>query len=85
MASYIQYITNQIDCHDPIIDDRERDLKDLMGTIEIIKDEVLKMSKMYQYSHCQDSPEEGALPMEEATNSWSQRQEDVEFSFLFNL
>ena len=40
-----------------------------MGTVEIIKDEVLKMSRMTQCSHCQDSPEEGALPMEEVSST----------------
>ena len=46
MASDIQYLTNQIGCHDSIIDDQERDMKELMGTVEIIKDEVMKMSKI---------------------------------------
>ena len=65
MDSDIQYVTNQIDGHNCRIDDHECDLKELMGTMEIIKDEVLKMSKMSQCIHCQDSTKEGALPMEE--------------------
>ena len=45
-ASDIRYIANQIGCHDSRIDDNNRDLRDLMGTIDIIKEEVLKMSRM---------------------------------------
>ena len=52
MASYIRYISNQIGCHDSRIDDHEHDLRELMGMVEIIKDEVLIMSKMTQCSHC---------------------------------
>ena len=69
MASNIQFISSQISCHDSRIDDHERDLRELMGTVEIIKNEVLKMSRMSQCNHCQDSPEQGALPMEKVSDT----------------
>ena len=46
MASDIRFISNQIGCHNSKIDDHKHDLRKLMGTMEIIKDEVLKMSRM---------------------------------------
>ena len=36
-----------------------------MGIVEIIKEEVLKMSRMSQCNHCQESSDQGALSMEE--------------------
>ena len=42
----IRYISNQIGYRDSRIDDLERDLKELMGTMDIIKEEVMKMAKM---------------------------------------
>ena len=65
MASNIWYISKQIGYHDSKIINHKRDLRELMGTVEIITDEMLKMSIMSERIHCQDSPEEGSLPMEE--------------------
>ena len=46
IIAYIWYISNQIGCQESRIEDLERDLRELMGTIDIIKEEVLKMAKM---------------------------------------
>ena len=51
-ASDIRNIANQISCHDSRIDDNEHDLRELMGIVDIIKEEVMKMSRMSQCSHC---------------------------------
>ena len=58
MVSDIRYLCNQIGCHDSHIDDHNRYLRELMGLVDIIKDEVLKLARMNQCSHCQDSPSE---------------------------
>ena len=63
----IRYISNQIGCQDSRIDDLERDSRELMGPVDVIKEEVLKMAKMSQCSHCQESPVDGDRPMEEAS------------------
>ena len=48
VSSDIIYIANQIGFHDSRIDDNERDLRELIGTVDIIKEEVLKISRMSQ-------------------------------------
>ena len=45
-ASDVRYMSNQIGCHDSRIDDHDRDFRELMGTVDIIKDEVLKLARM---------------------------------------
>ena len=37
MALDIRYITTKIGCHDSMIDDHDQHLKEMMGTVEIIK------------------------------------------------
>ena len=64
-ASNIRYISNQIGCHNSKIDDNECDLRELMGIVEIIKEEVMKMSRIPQCNHYQESSNQDALPMEE--------------------
>ena len=67
VASDVRYIANQMGSNDSRIDDNERDLGELMGTVDIIKEKVLKMAKMTQCSHCQDTPDQGVHPMEETS------------------
>ena len=67
MAYDIWYITNQIDCHDSQIDDHDRDLKELMGTMDIIKEKGMKLAKMNQCSHFQESSDDKARPMEKVS------------------
>ena len=50
-----------------MIDDNERDLREMMGTVDFIKEEVQKMAKMTQCSYCQDSSNQGDHPMEETS------------------
>ena len=38
---------------------------ELMGTIDIIKEEVMMIARMNQCSHCEDSLDQGVHPMEE--------------------
>ena len=45
MASDVKYMTNQISCHDSNIYDHDWDLRELMGMVDIIKDEVTETSK----------------------------------------
>lgn len=42
-------------------------MHELMGTADIIKEEILKMAKMNQCSHCQESPIDGARLMDETS------------------
>ena len=44
LVSDIRYLSNQIGFHDSCIDHYDRDIKELMGTGDIIKEEVLKLS-----------------------------------------
>ena len=46
----------QMGNHDSRIEDNHRDLHELMGTVENIKEDVQKLINMNQCSHCQDSP-----------------------------
>ena len=52
IVEYIQYVVNQTGWRESKIKGHEQDLKELMGTMDIIKDKVLQMEKMYQCSHC---------------------------------
>ena len=51
MNSYIWYISNKIGFHESRIDDHECNLMELMCTVEIIKDNVMKIARM---SECSD-------------------------------
>ena len=67
MDSNIRYMSNQIGCHDSRIEDHDRDLKELMGTVDIIKEEVMKLARMNQCSHGQDSLGDDARPMDDVS------------------
>ena len=67
MSSDIIYITNQNGSHDSYIDYHDKDLKELMGTTDIIKEEVMKLDKMNQCNHFQESPSDEAHLMEEVS------------------
>ena len=67
MDSDIKYASNQIGYHDSHIDDHDRDLKESMGMMDIIKDEVMKLERMNHCSHCWDFPGEEAQPMEDVS------------------
>ena len=56
-----KYISNQVGCHASRIDDNTRDLHELMGKVDIVKEDVKKFTSMTQCSHCQDSPAVGDL------------------------
>ena len=61
------YLANQMGSHDSRINDNDRDLQKLMGTIDIIKEEVQKLTSMNQCSHCQETPAHADHPMEETS------------------
>ena len=65
IASDIRYKSNQISFHDSRIGDYYHDLRELMGIVDIIKEEVLKMSRMSQCSHFEECSEQGALQTKE--------------------
>ena len=64
MASDVRFMSNQIGFHDSHIDDHDRDLEELKGTMDIIKKEVMKLARMNQCIHYQDSPSDETRPME---------------------
>ena len=59
--------------HDSIIDDNDRDLHKLMGTVDIIKEEVQKLTSMNQCSHCQETSTNSGYQMEETSIAQSVR------------
>ena len=65
MVSYIRHFSNHIGCNESYINDPDRDLKELMVSMDIIKDNVLNLARMDQYSHFQDSLGKEAQPMED--------------------
>ena len=60
-----KYISNHLGCHASRIDNKTRDLNELMGKVNIVKEDVQNLTSMTQCSHCQDSPVVGDLQMEE--------------------
>ena len=65
-AVYVEWMVNQVGCHDTRNVDNHRDLCEIMGTIDTIKDEMHKLVNMNQWSHCQDSSVRDH-PMEETS------------------
>ena len=51
VAADVKYLANQMVCHKSRIDDNDMDLCELVGTVDIIKEEVLKFTSMNQCSH----------------------------------
>ena len=45
-AADAKYMANQMVCHESRIDDNTRDLHELMGAVDIIKEEVQKLTSM---------------------------------------
>ena len=52
VAMDVKYLANQMGCHESRIDDNDRDLHELMGTIDFIKEEVQKLTNMNHCNHC---------------------------------
>ena len=67
VASDVRFLANQMGYHESKIDNNDRDLRELMGTVDFIKEEVLKMVNMNQCSHCQETSDHGNHPMEETS------------------
>ena len=65
LVSDMRFLSNHIGCHDSRIDNHDGDLKELTGTVDIIKEEVHNLVQMNQCSHCQDYPGEASQPMED--------------------
>ena len=59
VATDARYIANQLGCHESRIDDNTRELHELMGKVDIIKEEVQNLTIITQCSHCQESPAVG--------------------------
>ena len=51
MVSDIRHFSNHIGCNESYINDPDRDLKELMVSMDIIKDKVLNLARMDQCSH----------------------------------
>ena len=62
----VNYLANQMGCHKYRIDDNDRELRELMGTVGFIKEEVQKLESMNHCSHCQETPAQDH-PMEETS------------------
>ena len=64
-ATDVKYLDNQRGCHESQIDDNDHNLRELMGTIDFIKEEVHKLTNMNHCNHCQETPAQDHL-MEES-------------------
>ena len=53
-----RYISNQLDCHASRIEDNIRDLHELMEKVDYIKEDVQKLTKMTEGSHCNETLED---------------------------
>ena len=51
MVSDIRHFSNHIVCNESYINDPDRDLKELMVSMDIIKDKVLNLARMDQCNH----------------------------------
>ena len=69
MVSFVdvKYFAYQMGCHESRIGDNDQDLRELMGTMDIIKEEVQKLTSMNQCSHCQETPAHVDHPTEETS------------------
>ena len=65
-TSDVKYLANEMGCHESRIDDNYRDLRELMGAIYFIKEEVHKLTNMNHCIHCQETPTQDH-PMEETS------------------
>ena len=63
-ASDVKYLANQMGLHESRIYDNDHDLCELMGIVDLIKEEVQKLESMNHCSHCQETPAQDH-PMEE--------------------
>ena len=62
----VNYLLNEMGYHESIINDNDRELRELMGIVDIIKKEVKKLANMNYCSHCQENPTQDH-PMEETS------------------
>ena len=60
-----KYISNQLDCNASKIEDNTKDLHELMVKVNMVKEDVQKLTSMTQWSHFLDFPVVGYLQMEE--------------------
>ena len=51
-----RYISNQLDCHASRIEDNTRDLHKLMEKVVYLKEDVQKLTKIVEGSHCNETP-----------------------------
>ena len=58
VANDARYISNQLDCHASRIEDNTRDLPELMEKVDYLKEDVHKLTKMVEGSHCNETLED---------------------------
>ena len=52
---YVRYVSYQTSCHDVRIDDHDMDLKEMMGKIDRIQQDLHNLVQLNQGSHTQDN------------------------------
>ena len=62
----MKYLANQMGLHESRIYGNDRDVRELMGTVGFIKEEVQKLESMNHCSHCQETPAQDH-PIEETS------------------
>ena len=60
-----KYISYQTSCHDSRIEDHDMDLKEMMGKIDRMQEDIQNLVQLNQGSHVQDNPTPTAQRMEE--------------------
>ena len=69
LSTNIGYVVSNHLFHESWIDDMDRDIKELLGNIDIIVEDVHKMVNMTQCSHFQETTTNIVQPMEEVSLS----------------
>ena len=64
MGEVVSYTSYQISNHNSRIDDTEMNLKEMMGKVDIIQEDLQRLVSMNQASQARETPE-ASLPMEE--------------------
>ena len=65
MGEVISYTSVQISNHDARIDDNESNLREMMGKVDRIKEDLQRLINMNQCSKALETPAAAAHPMEE--------------------
>ena len=61
----VRYVSYQTSCHDARIDDHDMNMKEMMGKIDRIQEDLQNLVQLNQGSHAQENPGAVTQRMEE--------------------